>query len=157
MSQFHKDLLFLSRVKEGIRQKKDGHYELPLPFKKENHHLPDNLPQSEEMVGEVQSTDIELHKTIVHTLKTKEVTTMMNQLTKFSDWSRVVRAIARLKRFVREFKGLQPRTNETSSFEERREAEIHIIRLVLIGAFLDDIKDIECQQKCWANTACCTN
>lgn len=36
------DLLFLSKVKNGIRQKEDGHYELPLPFKTEKPSLPDN-------------------------------------------------------------------------------------------------------------------
>ena len=39
---------------------------------------------------------------------------MARRFTKFSDWSRVVKAVARLKRFVREFKGLQSRTNETT-------------------------------------------
>ena len=34
------DLLFLSKVKEGIRQKEDGHYELPLPFKTDKPNLP---------------------------------------------------------------------------------------------------------------------
>ncbi|XP_061767066.1 uncharacterized protein LOC133559368 [Nerophis ophidion] len=36
------DLLFMSRVKEGIRQKENGHYELPLPFKKDKPSLPSN-------------------------------------------------------------------------------------------------------------------
>lgn len=36
------DFLFLSKVKEGIKQREDGHYELPLPFKKHKPNLPDN-------------------------------------------------------------------------------------------------------------------
>ncbi|KAK0146795.1 hypothetical protein N1851_013915 [Merluccius polli] len=36
------DLLFLSKMKEGIRQKEDGHFELPLPFKTGKPDLPDN-------------------------------------------------------------------------------------------------------------------
>ncbi len=35
------DILFLSKVREGIRQKEDGHFELPLPFKT-TPSLPDN-------------------------------------------------------------------------------------------------------------------
>lgn len=36
------DLLLLSQVEGGIGQKEDGHYELPLPFKMDKPHLPDN-------------------------------------------------------------------------------------------------------------------
>nr|XP_055038406.1 uncharacterized protein LOC129426212 [Misgurnus anguillicaudatus] len=36
------DILFLSKVKESIRQKENGHYELPLPFKTDKPSLPDN-------------------------------------------------------------------------------------------------------------------
>ncbi|KAJ8375829.1 hypothetical protein SKAU_G00064090 [Synaphobranchus kaupii] len=40
MSQ--EDLRFLSKMEKGIRLKDDGHYEMPLPFKKERPNLPDN-------------------------------------------------------------------------------------------------------------------
>lgn len=36
------DLHFLAKLKQGIKQKKDGHLELPLPFKKEKPILPNN-------------------------------------------------------------------------------------------------------------------
>ncbi|KAI4889683.1 hypothetical protein NFI96_021031, partial [Prochilodus magdalenae] len=36
------DLRFLSKLKEGIIHKSDGHYEMPLPFKKDRPDLPDN-------------------------------------------------------------------------------------------------------------------
>ncbi|KAL7869711.1 hypothetical protein AOLI_G00136990 [Acnodon oligacanthus] len=36
------DLRFLSNFKEGIILKSDGHYEMPLPFKKDRPNLPDN-------------------------------------------------------------------------------------------------------------------
>lgn len=36
------DLRFLSKMEKGIRLKDDGHYEMPLPFKKERPNLPDN-------------------------------------------------------------------------------------------------------------------
>ena len=70
----------------------------------------------------------------------------MNHLSKFSDWSRAVRAVARLNRFFREFKKLQPRTNKATCLEDRREALIFIIKLVQEEAFAQDIKKIQ-QQK----------
>ncbi len=36
------DLLFLSKMEKSIRIKEDGHYEMPLPFKRERPNLPDN-------------------------------------------------------------------------------------------------------------------
>ncbi|KAK7880336.1 hypothetical protein WMY93_033028 [Mugilogobius chulae] len=36
------DLRFLKRLKEGIRLKEDGHFEMPLPFKCDRPNLPDN-------------------------------------------------------------------------------------------------------------------
>ena len=36
------DLKFLSRKEKGIRFKEDGHYEMPLLFKKDRPNLPDN-------------------------------------------------------------------------------------------------------------------
>lgn len=36
------DLRFLSKMERGIRLNDDGHFEMPLPFKKERPNLPDN-------------------------------------------------------------------------------------------------------------------
>lgn len=41
------DLQFLAKLKEGIKQKPDGHYEMPLPFKKERPSLPNNTACAE--------------------------------------------------------------------------------------------------------------
>ena len=38
----YEDQKFLKQVKDGIRHQNNGHYELPLPFKNENPHLPNN-------------------------------------------------------------------------------------------------------------------
>lgn len=57
------------------------------------------------------------------------------------------RAAARLNRFIREFKGHQPRTKEATSLEERREAEIFIIKLVQEEAFAEDIQKIKLQKE----------
>lgn len=58
-----------------------------------------NLPREEETVVGVEMTDPELCKVHVHTVMTREVNSMVNRFTKFPDWSRAVRAVARLKRF----------------------------------------------------------
>lgn len=91
-------------------------------------------------------TDPEFRKAHIHTIKTKEINSMVNRFTKFSDWSRLVRAVARLKRFVSEFKGVQQRTNEATSLEERKEAEIIVIKLVQEEAFTEDIKRFKLQK-----------
>lgn len=36
------DIKFLAKLKEGIKQKPNGHYEMPLPFKEERPSLPNN-------------------------------------------------------------------------------------------------------------------
>ncbi|XP_063058101.1 uncharacterized protein LOC134451526 [Engraulis encrasicolus] len=38
------DVLFLTKLKDGIKQKADGHFEMPLPFKGERPSLPSNKP-----------------------------------------------------------------------------------------------------------------
>lgn len=96
---------------------------------------------------EVEATDPELRKAHVHVVKMKEVNSLVSRFTKFSDWSRVVRAIARLKRFIREFKQLQPKTTGTTSLEERREAELFIIKLVQEDAFAQDIQKLKLQRE----------
>lgn len=45
ISVSQEDLLCLSKVKEGIKQKEDGHYELSLPFKTGKPNPPDNKLQ----------------------------------------------------------------------------------------------------------------
>ncbi|XP_039902265.1 uncharacterized protein LOC120742861 [Simochromis diagramma] len=41
-SMSQEDLLFLAKVKEGIKQRQDGHFEMPLPFRQERPDLPNN-------------------------------------------------------------------------------------------------------------------
>lgn len=57
-----------------------------------------NLPREEETVVVVEMTDPEFCKAHVHTVMTREVNSMVNRFTKFSDWSRAVRAVARLQK-----------------------------------------------------------
>ncbi|KAJ8358380.1 hypothetical protein AAFF_G00011560 [Aldrovandia affinis] len=56
------------------------------------------LPSGVVKVGEIASSDPELKKAQVHDTQAKEVRSLLDHLHKFSDWSRMVKAIARLKR-----------------------------------------------------------
>lgn len=38
------DVRFITKLQEGIKQKLDGHYEMPLPFKSDRPNLPNNMP-----------------------------------------------------------------------------------------------------------------
>lgn len=73
----------------------------------------------------------------------KETKPLLDHLHKFSDWFRMVKAIARLKRHVKETKGLQPRSWEATSLEARTEAELTIIKMVQEATFS---KEIQCLQ-----------
>jgi hypothetical protein len=64
----------------------------------------------------------------------------------FSDWARVVKAIARLKRRVKEAMGLKLRSSEATSIEERREAELTIIKMVQEAAFSHEIHNLRHQK-----------
>lgn len=88
------------------------------------------LPSGDIKVGEISSSDPELKKAQVHDTQAKEMRPLLDRLHKFSDWSRVVKAIARLKRCARDIKGLKPRFCEATLLEERREAELTIIKMV---------------------------
>ena len=98
------------------------------------------LPNRECKVEEIKEDDPELRKALVCNTQTKEDRSLLDRLQKFSDWKRAVRAVARLKRKVKEHKGLKQRTNESTSLEEREEAEQTIVKLVQEQAFSDEIK-----------------
>lgn len=48
------DILFMSKVNKGIRQKDNGHYELPLPFKTDNPDLPNNKQYAERRLSSLE-------------------------------------------------------------------------------------------------------
>lgn len=96
------------------------------------------------MVGDViTSNDPELRKVQVLSTQAREERSLLHHLCKFSDWSKMVKAIARLKRHVKEVKGLEYRSCEVTSLEERREAELFIIRLVQEAAFSKEIQSFK--------------
>ncbi|XP_028323938.1 uncharacterized protein LOC114476536 [Gouania willdenowi] len=78
-----------------------------------------DLPVKEEMVGEIEEMDPELRKCHTHTMQSKEANPVLERLKKFSNWSRAVKAIARLKGFIKEYKGIQQRTKSQILKRER--------------------------------------
>ncbi|XP_038127985.1 uncharacterized protein LOC119774524 [Cyprinodon tularosa] len=103
----------------------------------------EELPHRESKVGELKEDDPELRKATVLNTKAKEDRSLLNRLEKFSDWSRAVQAVARLKRLIKEHKGVKERTNESTSLEERKEAELTIVKLVQEEALSVEIKDLK--------------
>ncbi|XP_045070452.1 uncharacterized protein LOC123484318 [Coregonus clupeaformis] len=202
------DLQFMSIMESGIRLKDDGHYEMPLPFKKGRPNLPDNkvcgihrlrclekklkgneqycrdyktfmdetiasednpadhasrgvtaeqltasnwftgpdllwqkeLPTGVVMVGEIESSDPEVNKAQVHDTQAEEAKTILDRLHNFSDWARMVKAVARLKRRAKEIKGLKPKSCEASNLEERKETELTIIKMVQEATLSQEIQ-----------------
>ena len=79
-------------------------------------------------MGELDEDDPEIKRAQVHTTEANEEKSLSDRLQKFSDWKRAVRAIARLKRLAKEARGLQTRSNEATTLEERKDAEQFSIR-----------------------------
>nr|XP_054606831.1 uncharacterized protein LOC129166991 [Nothobranchius furzeri] len=103
------------------------------------------LPASKYKI-EVQDDDPELRRASVFNTKAKESRSLLERFEKFSDWSRLVKAVARLKRRVAEHKRLKQRTNEGTSLEERKDAEIAIVKLVQREAFPDEIQSLKAKE-----------
>lgn len=101
------------------------------------------LPDREHKLGEIKEDDPELHKAFVCNTKVQEERSILDRFRKFSDLSRVVKSVARLKRQIREHKGVQQRTNKCTSLEERKEAELAVVNLVQEEAFSDLIKSLK--------------
>lgn len=95
------------------------------------------------MVGEISSADPEVKETCVHDTKVEEAVSLLDRLHRFSDWSGLVRAIARLKRRVKQALGLQQSTDEATTLEERREAELTIIKMVQKDSFSQEIQRLK--------------
>lgn len=101
------------------------------------------ITSDETKVGVISSSDPEIKKAQVYETQAKEQRSLLDRLHKFSDWSRMINAIARLKRLVRGVKGHKPRSCETSSLEERREAELMVINMVQETAFSQEIQSLQ--------------
>ncbi|CAM4729270.1 unnamed protein product [Leuciscus chuanchicus] len=92
---------------------------------------------------ELNEDDPEIKRAQVLTTEANEGRSLSDRLQKLSDWKRVIRAIARLKRFAKEVKGLKTRSNEATTLEERMDAEQFIIHAVQEESFSDEIKALK--------------
>lgn len=101
------------------------------------------LPKGDVRVGEVYDDDPELRKALVLNTKVRKERSLLDRLTKFSDWKRAVKAIALLKRHAKQIKGIKDKVCGATSIEERKEAELFIIKLVQREAFSSEIRDIK--------------
>lgn len=102
------------------------------------------LPNKEKIkVQDLNEDDPEIKRAQIHTTKANEERSLSDRLHKFSDWKRAVRAIARLKRFAKEVKGLKTRSNEATTLDERMDTEQFIIHAVQEEAFSDEIKALK--------------
>lgn len=63
---------------------------------------------------------------------------LANRLSKFSSWSRAVRAVARLQR-----RASKDKSNHLSTVLERREAELYIINCLQNSIYYNEIKEIK--------------
>ncbi|KAI7805752.1 hypothetical protein IRJ41_018562 [Triplophysa rosa] len=106
----------------------------------------EGLPSGEVKVRELDDKDPEVRRVIVHQIATR-TDSLTNRFSKFSSWTRLVKAIARLQRFLKEFKGTIQRTNETTSLEERQDAELIIMLIVQREIFSREINDLEAQRE----------
>ncbi|XP_023204623.1 uncharacterized protein LOC111611627 [Xiphophorus maculatus] len=110
------------------------------------------LPANTVKVGELEAENPELRKTFVHkTLTTEE--SLLSRFLRFSKWTRLVKAIARLIRCVKEVKGSLSRTNKVTSLEERKEAEFFIIATVQRAVFSEEIQDLSSKREITKNSA----
>lgn len=48
------DLHFLTKLKEGIKHKADGHHEMPLPFKSKRRNLPNNMSSAMQRLNSLE-------------------------------------------------------------------------------------------------------
>ncbi|XP_057713144.1 uncharacterized protein LOC130929733 isoform X2 [Corythoichthys intestinalis] len=101
------------------------------------------LPKDDVKLKEINTEDPELKVTHVFTVQAKEEKYVTERLQKFSDWTRAVKAIARLRRYVKSAKNSKVMSNESTTLEERKEAEEFILRTVQKETFSKEIKSLK--------------
>ncbi|KAE8291618.1 hypothetical protein D5F01_LYC08974 [Larimichthys crocea] len=164
---FQDDLRFISIMEQGMKTHANGQREMPLPFKENKPCLPNNLKCADHRLqclkrrfqkdkqyhkdyvafmndiiscGDAEKVP-EIRNVSVHKSSATEVP-LLDCFSRFSCWTRLVKAIARLKRLAKERKGLVTRTNEATSLLERSNAEVTIINLVQREAFAEEIQGL---------------
>lgn len=102
----------------------------------------EELLSGDVVVEDVAAEDPEVRNVFVHRASATEVS-LLDRFLKFSCWTRLVKAIARLMRLAKELKGSIPRANEATSLQERSDAEATIISLVQREAFAEEIQTLQ--------------
>lgn len=106
----------------------------------------DEILSGDIKVGDKAVEDPEVRKAFVcKTSTTKD--SLLDRFQNFSSWTRLVQAIARLMRWVKERKGLVFRTNKATSLEERKEAELTIISIAQQAALPEEIQNLQCKKE----------
>ena len=113
----------------------------------------DELPRRDVKVGDIAGEDPEVRKTVVLKTLATEVK-LLDRFLKFSSWASLVKAIARLMRYVKELKGLTSRTNEATSLEERKDAELTIIGIVQRATFSEEIQSLQHKKELSKDKTC---
>lgn len=91
----------------------------------------------------MSTSDPEVKKVQVHKIQAEEQSSLLDRLHKFSDWLRMIKAVARLKCYVKEAKAHKRRSCEVTNLQERKEAELTIIKMVQETAFAQEIKSLQ--------------
>ncbi|XP_057709746.1 uncharacterized protein LOC130927761 [Corythoichthys intestinalis] len=93
------------------------------------------VPSVEVKVGELSVCDPEVKNVQVLNTQANEQRSLLDRLCKFSNWSRMIKAIARLKRFLKDKKNPRKGSSQASTLQDRKEAEVLILKLVQDTAF----------------------
>lgn len=101
------------------------------------------VSSSEVKVGELSSSDPEVKKVQVLKTQVKEDRSLLEHFHKLSDWSRMIKAVARLRGLAKEIKEHNTKSCEISNLEERKEAELTVIKLVQETAVSHEIKCLQ--------------
>ncbi|XP_019727405.1 uncharacterized protein LOC109516990 isoform X1 [Hippocampus comes] len=93
------------------------------------------VPSGEIKVGEISVSDPEVKKVSVLNTQANEQRSLLDRLQKFSDWFRMIKAVARLKRFLKNAKNNIKGSSQPCTFEDRKEAELTVIKMIQERAF----------------------
>ena len=100
--------------------------------------LNQEVPFNNTSAQEIHIGDPEVKSIQVFTTKASEEFVLLDRLTCFSEWSKAVKAIARLQRFIRKHKT----DSNISTVEERKVAKKSIMKMVQQRFFQEEIKQL---------------
>lgn len=97
-------------------------------------------------MGEIKEDDPELCKTFVCNTNAKAERTMLDQFEEFSDWLKLIRALAILIRKIKEYKGNTVIAKGSTSLAERKQAKLVVIKFLQAKVFSREIKILEAKK-----------